>query len=430
MTNPLTVALKGKGFSNLLKRSFAIGRRYGLTPTRIDHIMGRFARVLGEFDCGATFPLTAWTLPRSKGILEKYQNHGIEFAVHGYHHVDHSGLSLEGQLDSLNKAQQVFEAYRLHCSGFRCPYLRWNRNTLAALRQLNYAYDSSQALAWNVTAGSETEAYRRALRFYRAQSAEDHPALPRLTGKLVRIPYCLPDDEALVERLQLNGKHAMAEVWLEILRRTYASGELFTLGLHPERIALCEGALRAVLSQARSLSPGVWIARLDEIAAWWRDRAQTTYQVTKETGNAYRLTVNGPAGTTILARSVKVHAPTEPWSDGYRRVLSADLAFQADKWPFIGLAPDVPVTLISFLRQQGYLVATGADVQSCTLHLDRRDFTLQDERPLLAEIERGTWPLLRLARWPDAAQSALAVTGDIDALTLWDYVLRAFNARP
>jgi hypothetical protein len=65
----------------------------------------------------------------------------------------------------------------------------------------------------------------------------------------------------------------MPKTWLEILRRTYELGELFSLSLHPERIYFCEEAFRAVLSRARSLSPIVWIARLDEIASWWRSRA-------------------------------------------------------------------------------------------------------------------------------------------------------------
>ena len=43
---------------------------------------------------------------------------------------------------------------------------------------------------------------------------------------------------------------------------------------------------------------------------------------------------------------------------------------------------------------------------------------------LLAQIEGGDFPLVRLGRWPNGARSALCVTGDIDALTIWDYGLR------
>jgi hypothetical protein len=42
----------------------------------------------------------------------------------------------------------------------------------------------------------------------------------------------------------------------------------------------------------------------------------------------------------------------------------------------------------------------------------------------LAQVEGTGCPLVRLGRWPNAARSALAITGDIDALTLRDYGFR------
>ncbi len=64
------------------------------------------------------------------------------------------------------------------------------------------------------------------------------------------------------------------------------------------------------------------------------------------------------------------------------------------------------------------------DARVYPFYLERPDFKPEDERPLLARIEDGDWPMLRLGRWPDGARSALCITGDIDALTLWDYGLR------
>jgi len=432
MSNPVEIAVKGKGLSNLLKRSLAIGRRYGVTPSRMEHALGRFAQVLEDFDCKATFPLTAWTLARSGGRLEKYQERDIEFAIHGYYHVDYSQLSLDQQLAHAGKARRAFDAHHLSCKGFRAPYLRYNQDTLLALDKLNFSYDSSQAVAWDVVDGLETEAYHRVLDFYRARSAEAYVSVPRLVMEdgLVQIPYSLPDDEALVERLRLSGAKTKGAVWVEILRRVHELGELFVLGLHPERIALCEEALRTVLAEARSLSPPVWIARLDEIADWWRGRAAATYQVTRLAAGTFRLTVDGPPGVTVLSRRIEGEAPTEPWFGHDRRVLGTELTFRCDKLPFIGISPRSSPALVSFLQQQGYLIVQDVDVQAseCALYLQRGDFVIGNERALLRRIEEGTWPLLRLARWPDGARSALCITGDIDALTLWDYVLRVFSS--
>lgn len=427
-TNVIAFAAKAKGPFALLKRARSIAARYGITPAKMDRALDLFARTLREFDCGASFPLTAVALRRNGGTIVKYLDQNIEFAVHGYTHTDYSHLPPEEQFSHLRRARQTFAAFGIQVAGFRCPYLRWNVDTLAAVRQEALTYDSSQTLAWDVLDGLETGAYRRVLDFYGAQPAADHPALPRLSDGLVRIPYCLPDDEALVERLHLADPEAMAEVWLEVFRRTHELGELFTLGLHPERIVLCEEPLRAVLSRARSLSPSVWMARLDEIADWWRSRAQTTFRVDEVTKGAFRLIVDGPAGATVLARSVVIDGPTERWSGNCQRVLSGDFVFRAQRLPLIGISPDCPGSLADFLQQQGYLICRGVDARSCEFYLDEKEFAPGDERPLLSRLEEGTGPLLRLARWPHAAQSALCVSGDIDALTLWDYVLRVFNS--
>jgi hypothetical protein len=248
--------------------------------------------------------------------------------------------------------------------------------------------------------------------------------LPQLTGNLVRIPYCLPDDEALVDRLQLADPELMAGIWLAILRRTYELGELFTVGLHPERIAFCEEALRAVLAEARALSPPVWVARLDEIADWWRGRAAATYQVSRLAAGTFRLTVDGPPGVNVLSRGVEVEAPTEAWFGDYRRVLDTQFTFQSDRLPFIGVSADSAPALADFLRQQGYLIVQDGDAE---FYPQLEAFGIDDERALLRRIEEGGWPLLRLARWPDGARSALSITGDIDALTLWDYAIRVLS---
>jgi len=83
--------------------------------------------------------------------------------------------------------------------------------------------------------------------------------------------------------------------------------------------------------------------------------------------------------------------------------------------------------LFSFVRQQGYIVEISEQDHHYAYYLNQTDFTAEDQRLLLAHIERTDRPLVRLGRWPNGARSALAITGDIDALTLWDYGLRFFG---
>jgi peptidoglycan/xylan/chitin deacetylase (PgdA/CDA1 family) len=422
--NAIAIAAKAKGPIRLLQRTSVIFQRYHLNPGSMDQALARFAQILAQYDASATFPITGAPLSRNPGVARKYQSGSIEFAVHGYYHVDHTQLSGEQQHDDLAQARKLFAESGVDNLGFRCPYLRWNEDTITALKAAGYQYDSSQALAWDVLNGSENEAYRRVLGFYAAVSASDSPALPRIENGLVRIPYCLPDDEALVDRLQLQHAPSFYQPWLAVLAETYRLGELFTLGLHPERIALCRAPLEETLRVAQRLSPGVWFARLDDITRWWHARAQAAVVIESANGTDFCIRARGPAGLSILTRGVDLRSPSKNWDGTYRQAAGRNVCFQAASRPFIGLSPGSHPRLERFLQQQGYIVETAEDGLSYAFYIDRQQFDHKDERELLAEIERGPFPLVRFGRWPDGAKSALCITGDIDALTLWDYSLR------
>ena len=51
-------------------------------------------------------------------------------------------------------------------------------------------------------------------------------------------------------------------------------------------------------------------------------------------------------------------------------------------------------------------------------------FQESDEKQLAEKLEQSDVPQLRYWRWPNGAKSALSVTGDIDSVTLTDFVLR------
>jgi hypothetical protein len=80
--------------------------------------------------------------------------------------------------------------------------------------------------------------------------------------------------------------------------------------------------------------------------------------------------------------------------------------------------------MISFLRQQGYIVEISSQPELYDFYLDRSTFSADEERALDKEINQGSFPLVRLGRWPNGTKSAFCVTGDIDAITVWDYGLR------
>lgn len=421
--NPLAVARQGKGALSAAKRAGTIVRRYGLTSSRMERSLRGYMRLLGVHDAKATFPFTASALERSRAVVSGISAPQVEFAVHGYWHVDHKSLPAEEQKSQIARAAELFAASGIAPSGFRSPYLRWNDHTIAAIEAAGFDYDSSQAIAWDVIPGRATERYLRVLDFYGAEPAATTPCVPSREGDLVRIPYCLPDDEAIVERLTFRDAAERDETWVRILQETHRRGELFTLGLHPERFGILERALDVTLTMARQLGSAVWIARLDEIAGWWKERSDSLITIEQTAPSEYEVEVDGPEGVSVLTRSIPGFE-AQPWLSGYRRSSDAKVVVRAPVRPFVGLSNRTSPAVGTFLRQQGYIVESAIVGDDYSIFIDCPNFGSSDKLALLDHIEHRTSPLVRLGRWPGAARSALSVTGDIDAMTLWDYVSR------
>ncbi len=303
--------------------------------------------------------------------------------------------------------------------------MQYDANLHAAVEAAGFSYVSNQPIMWDVLAPDDMDTivaftpatdatYRRALAFYAPWSADERLSLPRLEGDLVEIPVSLPDDEILLDRLR-GSADLIEKVWRKILLRTHRQGELFTLQLHPERVALCADGLVAVLSEARTLDPPVWLARLDEIAAWWKARAAARVEITAAGDSKWHVVVDGPGGLTTSVQG-------QP--NGYHRTNEMTFEVRSPRRPCVGLSPDVAPELADFVRQQGYIVETGGESDHFSCYLNQSAVSTGSERSLLAQIEEADHPLVRLERWPDGARSALAITGDIDALTLWDYAAR------
>ena len=419
--NPVTVAAKGKGAMHAARRVGAIGAHYGLGPRRMEDRLREVLRIVEPFDGVPTLPITAAALQRHPRVVARFATLGIEFAVHGFYHVDHRGLDAVVQDRQLAEARRLFEAAGLPAVGFRAPYLRWNEGTVHALIENGFGYDSSQSMHWAVPPELETDAYRRVLDFYGSLAAEDHPVLPRTEQGLVRIPCCLPDDESVVDRLGLDPE-TIAELWVDVWRRTHERGELFTMQVHPERIGPAGPASRPCSARAAEDPGGVWLAGLGEIADWWTARPTGEIQAERTAESRHRVGWRGPNGTTVLVRGDATVGT--PWGGGYRRVDAPVFEIQAARRPFVGVHPSSDEALTAFLRQQGYVVERSHDPGAHAVHLRRERFSRADELALLGELETGAAPLVRFGRWPNGARSAVAVTGDVDALTIWDYVAR------
>lgn len=429
--SPINILSKSRGQANLMARIGTIFLRFGITPRKYENLLTKFSQKAIDLGCIPTFPITAVTLKRHPKVIRSLSRQGIEFAVHGYIHTDHGVLSLNEQMRHFNKAVETFNKCEVPFTGFRAPFVRTNEGTMEALNRLGFRYDSSFVVDWGVLENTKLNGwkeYERILDFYNAQSTSECFVLPRIINGCIEIPVSMPDDEIMVERLGITGDQETSDVWLKILQKSYDSGELFTVQLHPERFLIFETALSNVITQAKQYEEDVWITTLGEIADWWRERSEFTLKVVTVSDGKHRLEAIGSERATLLVKNVEIDTHSEDGLDGYRAATPGTYVLQSVKRPVIGVDDIAPAQAVAFLENEGYIVEKGVNPADCGLFLDGLDgFRDTDEKELYRRIEDSGAPLVKWWRWPDGARSALTVTGDIDSLTLQDFALRVYE---
>jgi peptidoglycan/xylan/chitin deacetylase (PgdA/CDA1 family) len=430
---------ESRDFRNLCRRVGTVARRFGITAGRFKRRLKAYEATTRELGCTPTFPVTAVVLRRHSGTFRDLSRNGVELAVHGYVHVNYATASREEQARDFQRATRIFKSAGVPFFGFRAPFLRFNEDTLEVLGRMPFAYDSSHAIHWDVVDRSALSehnlaSYKMLLDFYGSSVGEDNFAMPYLTGGIVEIPVSLPDDEGMIERLGITSQAGIARVWLGILQRTYARGDLFTLQLHPERTLLCLDALAEVVNKAKELSPVVWFATLNDIAAWWKERAGFTLEVSADTSSSraesYRVRANCSSRATVLVKNCHPQPPGKDWTDGYVSMDARDFVVECPSRPVIGVSAGSAPSLVQFLREEGYIVEQGARKEDCALYIDRPgEFGETQKIPLIQYIESSGAPLIRYWRWPSRARSALTITGDVDSVTIADFVMRILESR-
>jgi peptidoglycan/xylan/chitin deacetylase (PgdA/CDA1 family) len=424
----LAVSLQSRGASATLARTAQVVSRFGATTAAMARRLDRMDGIAAAHGVRPTWPTTACVLERHPSLLRRYAERGVELALHGLVHGDHAAIDGGRQRETIARAIQVFERSGLRPLGFRGPYLRYNDDTLEALRALGVRYHSSQAFVFqnigtNIPPAAASQ-LALALRLYGAVDARTACVRPRLLEGLVDIPVAIPDDEILLDRLRLS-EPALSAEWLHVLALTHSRGELFTIQLHPERIPELGEALEATLRAARSLEPAVYVARLDEIADWWLRRSRFVLRVTRAGDGRCRVSLSGDPDATLLIRGLDTSAA--PWHGRDLRCAARDFEAKAERLPVVGLSPRTPRAVTRFLTEEGFATETSDDRDTYGAYVDVAD--AWTEVSVLDTVDAGPGPLARIWRWPDGARSALAVTGDIDALTLRDFMTRSWETR-
>lgn len=426
--NRVGFVLRSRGLFNACRRTAAVARRFGSREDRFVKRVEDFQEALSPWGVRPSFPIATVLLERYPGLGAALGRLPIELLSHGYTHIDFTEEPLREQAALLERSRRILNSCGISPRGFRAPYLHWNGDTLSAARGAGFRFDSSMAAwqsvdSWFPLTGGQKEALSRAKAFYAPFFApEDGGARPRfLEEGFLEIPVSLPDDEILIDRLGIEDADSLSRIFRGMADRIHDEEGLFTIQVHPERADLMNPVLRSVLESSSRKKPGVWVAGLGDIDAWWREKDASAFQIRRENGRT-EVVFSNAVRRTLLVQSESALPGTTRWDGSFFRIAGPRFQVFGDAAPMIGLHPGAK-GLEPLLRDAGFAYAPAGRRGEFSLHLDRP--LPKDE--LLGLIRRCPGPLLRAGPWPDGNKSALCVSGDIDCVTWKDFFLRFFN---
>ncbi len=400
--------------------------------------------ILQRYGGSPTFFIPAVVLRRHPRLMADIARSGTEIGLHGYVHNDYRLLSWDEQYEQTRKAALTFKRSQIVCQGVRNPYLGWTEESLHVYKALGLDYESNEAVLHEIIGPGDLHplarsGYEKSLDLYRALPCNAYTLRPHFEDSLLRIPLSIPDDEMLLDRLRMAQEEEVGRIWSAIMQRVYATGGLYTLNLHPERAVLCQHALAMLLTCAREQPLPVWIARLCDIAEWWQERSRFRITVTPLCANLWLVDAACRPRATLLARHLTVEdaIPTTPWVGSDVVVHARHFSVHATHCPVVSLSPRTPDAVCAFLYEQGYpVVRRAADDGQDAVHLDlpeglgtTRAEQVQRCGALLDRLEQVERPLIHFGCWPNGQRAALAISGDIDSITIQDFFLRVLEFR-
>ncbi len=411
----------------MFERGRSLLKHYGVTPQKAMHRIDELMESFVQFDCSPTFPVPGQVIQSHPEYFRSLQDRGAEIAVHGYNHVDLNSYSPKNAAKQLQHAFEVYQANGIEAKGFRCPYLSSSDALLVSLPVGLFGYSSNKAVRWDLEK-QQGENYDPVVfetigRFYNAEDARNLRCLPWIVSNLVEIPVSVPDDLQLKDGMGYSQKN-LAKTWISLLEKTNQHGEILNLMFHPELASFCQEPFSELLQAARAYKPKVWVARLRDISDWWWKKSSLKVEVEKLSGGSSRVTLPVSSRARWLVRNMDLPDAIS-WDGKYHQLSGNEYIIPTGNHPFIGVDPTVPDWLAGKLENQGYILDRTDSANECSIFLDSAILeSLSTEAAVVEMIESSNKPLIRMWPWPDGYKSALCITGDLDALSLMDYINR------
>src|SRR6185312_9952358 len=358
--NLIFFSIKTKGVHNFARRLRTVFTRFGFTEAQTQRALQAIIDTLRNYNAAPTFFIPAVVLQRHSDLIAEIARDGTEIGVHGYVHNDYRTLTEHEQYKQTHKAVTVFQSLQVPFQGFRNPYLGWTDASLRVFTDLDFTYESNEAILHDVIDIEELSplirsGFEKSLKLFQATSCNAYALRPHFEGKLLRIPTSIPDDEMLFDRLRITNADEVGRIWSRIMQRVYDLGGLYTLNLHPERGILCQDALNTLLTYASSRPLPVWIARIGDIAEWWKERSKFKLNITSLNSGRWRVEATCTPHATLLGRHLSVEdQPATPWCGNDALIKSHCFIVQSVQCPCIGVSLRTPEEVTNFLNEQGY----------------------------------------------------------------------------
>ncbi|MCK5145983.1 polysaccharide deacetylase family protein [bacterium] len=390
----------------------SIFQRYGFKPNRYCTNLFEMIELCLKYKIHPTFPVTASVVKRHPEIFKEAQDLGVEFAVHGLKHIDYTQLPDRDVMQHAQKAIDIFNLHGINTCGFRYPYLRSNAHIVEVLKCTGYSWDSSNAIVWTGVKQEQFNSkiwdnYQNILNTYEATKFCNTKCLPEINDNFIHLPVSVPDDDILIERLELKDNSAITNILYQMLEEHYKKESLFILQLHPERFVYFKTALENILKEAMNRGT-IWMASLNEISSWWKKRSE------------FRFKFENAAQNWELANMSDKPCNLEVWQAGERIVSDLSHKWTANYMPAIAVNANQKEQWLSTIKNSGYSYILDTNLNDAAVQLPENVSKITSE--LLDEIvKNSSEKILKLANWPSGKKSCIAVSGDIDGIDLIDF---------
>lgn len=424
--NQIYARLRLRSWKQTAFRVVSILNRYGLNNDRFSTSLFSFVRLMREYGIVPTLPVTAIVLDRYPNLFKRIQDMGVEFAVHGYKHVDYTQLDSIQVVEHLQQAVGIFEKHGIPWSGFRYPFLRCDEEKIDILSREGFQWDSSRVISWNHLKPEDFtpttwRAFQNILKTYRPLNADDCQTLPTVNGDLIEIPVSVPDDDMLIERLRIKNSHRLKDIWNRMLSEIQEKGEIFVFQVHPERFFEFRTAVERLIHKAAG-DGNVWFTSLGELTDWWRERKEFHFNVAKVSQNRFRIRAECSDRATVLWKNGHKNSRGDRFVKNASVVDDRIWEIKSPAKPVIGIGLNTPADVVDFIANEGYAYEVAGRPEDCNCFIDCLDYRgRKTEKDLIKQIEDCKYPLVRFWRWPNKAHYAFSVTGDIDGVDLRDF---------